>query len=105
MKTNQEIAREVIRGKWGNGEERKQRLTKEGYSYKDIQSIVNVLMRDPKAVNEIKNEDKQEQFVITGTEILDVEIDLTKYKGINIIFKNGEEEKEEFDDSLLEGWE
>lgn len=104
MKTNQEIAREVIQGKWGNGEERKQRLTNEGYSYKDIQSIVNVLMRDPKAVNEIKNEDKQNQFVITGTEILDVEIDLTKYKGINIIFNNDEDKKEEFDDSLLEGW-
>lgn len=101
MKTNQEIAREVIQGKWGNGEERKQRLTKEGYSYKDIQSIVNVLMKDPNAVNEIKNEEYK--FPVTGTKILDVEIDLTVYKGLNLTFTNGSS-KEKFDDSLLEGW-
>lgn len=101
MKTNQEIAREVIQGKWGNGDERKQRLTKEGYSYKDIQSIVNVLMKDPNAVKEIKNE--EQKVVVTGTKILEVEVDLTVYKGITLVFTNGDK-KSEFDDSLLEGW-
>lgn len=102
MKTNQEIAREVIQGKWGNGEDRKRRLTEEGYSYKDIQSIVNVLMKDPNAVKEIKNEETK--FPVTGSKILDITIDLTVYKGINLIFTNGETKKE-FDESLLEGWE
>lgn len=40
-KSNDEIANEVIHGKWGNGEDRKKRLTKAGYDYNVIQSIVN----------------------------------------------------------------
>lgn len=43
-KSNLEIAREVIRGEWGNGLERKQRLTRAGYGYKAIQRIVNRLI-------------------------------------------------------------
>lgn len=44
-KTNEEIAKEVIKGKWGKGAERKQRLTAAGYNYSDIQKIVNKLMK------------------------------------------------------------
>lgn len=40
-KSNEEIADEVIAGKWGNGEERKNRLTEAGYNYDAIQDIVN----------------------------------------------------------------
>lgn len=40
-KTNEELANEVIAGKWGNGEERKQRLTSAGYNYQAVQDIVN----------------------------------------------------------------
>lgn len=40
-KSNQEIADEVIVGKWGNGAERKRRLTEAGYNYGAIQTIVN----------------------------------------------------------------
>ena len=43
-KSNEEIAREVINGKWGNGNDRKNRLTKAGYDYAAIQSIVNQLV-------------------------------------------------------------
>ena len=39
------IAKEVIAGKWGNGEERKKRLTAAGYDYDTIQAIVNLLLR------------------------------------------------------------
>lgn len=49
-KTNDEIAREVIAGKWGNGDDRKQRLTSAGYNYTVIQAIVNKLMGANKAV-------------------------------------------------------
>lgn len=42
-KSNTEIAREVLAGKWGNGAERKERLTAAGYDYETIQSIVNTL--------------------------------------------------------------
>lgn len=44
-KDNNTIAKEVIQGKWGNGKDRKQRLTKAGYVYSKIQSIVNKLLR------------------------------------------------------------
>lgn len=46
-KTNEEIAKEVINGKWSNGEERKQKLTAAGYNYSDIQKIVNELCSKP----------------------------------------------------------
>ena len=44
MKTNDEIAVEVIQGKWGNGEKRRALLTAEGYNYEDIQKIVNRML-------------------------------------------------------------
>lgn len=43
-KTNNEIAREVIEGKWGNGYTRKNRLIKAGYDYKAVQAIVNQML-------------------------------------------------------------
>ena len=42
-KSNEEIAREVIQGKWGNGQARKDAITKAGYDYAAVQSIVNRL--------------------------------------------------------------
>lgn len=44
MKSIDEIAREVILGKWGNGQERKERLTKAGYDYSAVQKRVNELL-------------------------------------------------------------
>jgi N-acetyl-anhydromuramyl-L-alanine amidase AmpD len=38
------IAKEVIAGKWGNGSERKERLTKAGYNYTAVQAKVNELL-------------------------------------------------------------
>jgi hypothetical protein len=43
-KSNDRIAQEVVWGQWGNGAERKQRLTAAGYDYDTIQAKVNVLM-------------------------------------------------------------
>jgi hypothetical protein len=40
-----EVAREVIAGKWGNGEERKSRLTAAGYDYQAVQKQVNALLK------------------------------------------------------------
>lgn len=40
-KSNEEIAEEVIRGIWGNGDARVQALSQAGYDYNLIQSIVN----------------------------------------------------------------
>ena len=39
-----EIAKEVIAGKWGNGDARKKALTKAGYDYEAVQKKVNELL-------------------------------------------------------------
>ena len=39
------VAKEVIAGKWGNGEDRKNRLTAAGYNYKAVQDQVNALLK------------------------------------------------------------
>lgn len=39
-----EIAKEVINGKWGNGTERKNRLTQAGYNYTEVQKEVNKIL-------------------------------------------------------------
>ena len=44
-KSNAEIAKEVVAGKWGNGNARKTALTKAGYNYKTIQTLVNKLLK------------------------------------------------------------
>lgn len=43
-KTVQRIAQEVIWGKWGNGAERKKRLTAAGYDYDEVQNMVNKML-------------------------------------------------------------
>ena len=40
-KSVDEIAKEVLLGKWGNGIERKNRLEAAGYNYTEVQSLVN----------------------------------------------------------------
>lgn len=44
-KSVDEIAREVISGKWGNGLDRRNRLTEAGYSYAAVQNRVNELLK------------------------------------------------------------
>lgn len=44
-KSVDEIAREVIQGKWGNGADRKNRLEKAGYNYNEVQKKVNTLLK------------------------------------------------------------
>lgn len=43
-KSTDEIAREVIAGSWGNGDDRKSRLTAAGYDYSAVQAKVNALL-------------------------------------------------------------
>ena len=56
-KSNEEIASEVIAGKWGNGAERQKLLSQAGYDYSAIQGIVNKkLSPSRKSVDEIARE-------------------------------------------------
>lgn len=44
-KSNETLATEVIQGKWGNGSDRKKRLTAAGYDYQTVQNEVNRRLR------------------------------------------------------------
>ena len=44
-KTTYEIAMEVLEGKWGNGTTRKNKLESAGYNYREVQDMVNDLIR------------------------------------------------------------
>lgn len=44
-KSLDEIAKEVVRGDWGNGDARKKRLTAAGYDYNEVQKRVGELMK------------------------------------------------------------
>ena len=44
-KSVEEIAKEVIKGLWGNGADRKKRLTDAGYDYSQVQAKVNQLLK------------------------------------------------------------
>lgn len=46
-KPTEEIAQEVIAGKWGIGLDRKKRLSAAGYDYAEVQALVNKLMKQP----------------------------------------------------------
>ena len=57
-----EIVAEVKAGKWGNGEDRKKRLTAAGYNYSEIQAGVNASYNQPAG----KTADQIAQEVIDG---------------------------------------
>lgn len=40
-----QVAKDVINGKYGNGKERIDKLTKAGYNYKEVQRVVNSLLK------------------------------------------------------------
>lgn len=64
-KTVDEIAKEVINGKWGNGNDRKQRLTAAGYDYSVIQNRVNELISG-KTSTPAKSIDELAKEVLAG---------------------------------------
>ena len=67
LKDNKTIAEEVYNGRWGNGEERKRRLTEAGYDYKAIQTIVNKLVKaEEKPITETKSLETIANEVING---------------------------------------
>jgi len=75
VNSNYKAALDVIAGKYGNGEERIKRLWDAGYNPQAVQAMVNALLSDsPPAPEDSEN-------------ILEIEVDLSKYDGINLILK------------------
>ena len=64
-KSNTEIAKEVIQGKWGNGAERKKRLEDAGYDYAAVQKEVERLLAKQKKPAK-KSVDEVAREVIAG---------------------------------------
>lgn len=66
LKPVDEVAREVLAGRWGNGQERKNKLTQAGYSYDEVQNRVNELKVVPKKeAPSVKPDDLE--FTVDGT--------------------------------------
>ena len=65
-KTVEELAKEVIAGKWSAGEERKKLLTAAGYDYSAVQKRVNELMKPTTSTPKKKSVDEIAREVIQG---------------------------------------
>lgn len=50
-KSTSELAKEVIQGKWGNGQTRKTKLSQAGYNYSEVQAEVNKMMKGGSSSN------------------------------------------------------
>ena len=83
MKSNLDVAKEILEGKWGNGADRKKRLTEAGYNYEDVQGIVNALLTD----TQFEPVEEDTVVEVKGTEIMEIELNLNEYKGIKLTFK------------------
>lgn len=81
MKTNYDIALEVLAGAWGNGVDRRNRLTEAGYNYGDIQTIVNALVKDG-YLN--KPEQKPKEKKDPEKHLLEIDYDPEEYEGIQV---------------------
>lgn len=95
MKTNQEIAKEIFQGKWGENLERKRKLEAAGYDYDKIMTIVNAIAAElpiDEILRRAEEYDREHGLVpieIHGTETLEIEVDLNKYNSIKLSFVYG----------------
>lgn len=79
--TNHEAALAVLRGEYGNGEERRRRLWEDGFDYTAVQSIVNALVKD--GYTATAQEHPKENY-------LTIEVDLNVYDGLILKLKKGD---------------
>lgn len=87
-----QIAREVIAGKWGTGDDRKNRLTNAGYDYSAVQAKVNEILKGNKIHNIAREvivgkwgvgEDRKKRLEAAGYSYPEVQAE------VNRILKNG----------------
>lgn len=75
--SNEQLAIEVIAGKWASGEERKRLLTAAGYDFNAVQQIVNAMMAgtytSPPAESTAENRNLKK-----------VKLDMRKYNGMEV---------------------
>ena len=68
MKSELEIAKEVMQGKWGTGKAREKAIWGAGYDYNAVQAMVN-------------------QMILTGKQIAEIEIDTKDCCGVVVNLK------------------
>lgn len=73
--TSRSLAKEVLKGLWGNGEERYRRLTEAGYDANHIQDVVNSMYINGEV-------DKDGNYVGYEENLKEVEIDVRGYDGL-----------------------
>lgn len=79
MKSNYAVALEILAGKWGNGAERRNKLTEAGYDYMSVQSIVNALVKD--GINSVPEVEEKET---APKNLLEIDYDPKSNDGIQI---------------------
>lgn len=65
-KSNKEIAKEVLEGKWGNGQIRKDKLKAAGYDYNTIQKLINNILNSKQKTTNKKSNEEIAKEVIKG---------------------------------------
>lgn len=83
MKSNLDVAKEILEGKWGNGADRKKKLTEAGFNYEDVQGIVNALLND----TQFEPVEEDTVVEVKGTKVMEIELNLNEYKGVKLTFK------------------
>lgn len=79
-KDNVQCAVDVIAGKYGNNQARKQALAKAGYDYATVQGLVNDILYGKLYPDDVLKDD----VAIAEDDILNVDYDPEKYKAICI---------------------
>lgn len=85
-KSNEEIAEEVIKGYFGNGEERKIKLSEAGYNYQEIQNLVNKKLEKTSISYTVKSGDNLTNIAKAYGTTIDNLVKLNNIKDKNKIY-------------------
>lgn len=85
----EKVAKEVLDGKYGNGDERKKKLTEAGYDYNAVQNRVNELVKELPKEKPTPEQPKEEPKKFTTEEMVQ--------KVINGEYGNGDERKKKLE--------
>ena len=69
MKSEVQIAEEVIAGKWGIGKDREDRIRKAGYDYNQVQAYVNRIVETGLPIKEITIDSKECSGLVVTVEV------------------------------------
>ena len=96
-KSIDELAQEVIDGKWGDGEERKNKLEKAGYDYDKVQNRVNEILKEKdnkKSITEVAKDvingeygngnDRKKKLEAEGYDYDEVQAKVNQLLGANV---------------------